>query len=76
MMKQLVYVGPDLPGISARYTVYNNGLPKALEEHIKTKPVFRSLVVPVERLAQILCGKVYFLKSSEYPTAADASEKL
>ncbi len=53
MMKQLVYVGPDLPGISARYTVYNNGLPKALEEHIKTKPVFRSLVVPVERLAQV-----------------------
>ena len=48
----VVYIGPELPGIAKRYTVYNNGLPKTLEEKIKEEPIFASLVIPVKKLAQ------------------------
>lgn len=46
-----IYIGPNIPG-AKQYTVFNNGLPEVLEERIKEHPVFRSLVVPVEKLAQ------------------------
>lgn len=49
----LVYVGPDLPGVVKRYAVFNHGLPKELKDHIKDKPVLRSLIIPVERLAKV-----------------------
>lgn len=49
----MVYAGPDLPGIAAGYAVYSNGLPEPLKEYIKDKPVFKSLIVPVEKLAQL-----------------------
>lgn len=47
----VVYIGPDIPG-AKQYTVYNNGLPDALKEKMEGHPVFKSLVVPVGRLAQ------------------------
>lgn len=47
----VVYVGPDIPG-AKQYTTYNNGLPDALKDRVKTQPFFNSLIVPVERLAQ------------------------
>ncbi|MCI9471524.1 MAG: hypothetical protein HFH56_09995 [Lachnospiraceae bacterium] len=46
----LIYIGPSFPG-AKRYTVYTGGLPEALEEKIEAAPIFRGLVVPVERLA-------------------------
>lgn len=50
--KTVVYVGPDLPGIK-RYTIFNNGLPETLKKRIKEKAVFKELIVPVERLAEV-----------------------
>lgn len=47
----VMYIGPDIPG-AKQNTVFNNGLPDALKEKVKEHPVFRSLVVPVEKLAQ------------------------
>ena len=47
----VVYIGPDIPG-AKQYTTYNNGLPDALKDRVKTQPFFNSLIVPVERLAQ------------------------
>lgn len=49
----VVYVGPDMPGIAKQYAVFNNGLPEALKEFIKDRPVFRQLVVPVGQLTQV-----------------------
>ena len=46
----MVYIGPDIPG-AKQYTVYNAGLPDALNEQIVEHRVFESLVVPVERMA-------------------------
>lgn len=46
----MVYIGPSFPGVR-QYTVYNNGLPAALEEWIKKDPAFKSLTIPVEDLA-------------------------
>jgi len=48
----VVYIGPDIPGIAAQYTVYCSGLPEPLEEYIRDRPLFRSLVVPIGKLAQ------------------------
>lgn len=48
----VIYVGPELRGVVKRYTVFNNGLPESLKEYIKDKPVFKALIVPVEKLAQ------------------------
>ena len=47
----VVYIGPDIPG-AKQYTTYNNGLPDALKDRVKTQSFFSSLIVPVERLAQ------------------------
>lgn len=46
----VVYIGPDIPG-AKQYTIYNAGLPDALEEQIVEYRIFESLVVPVEKLA-------------------------
>ena len=45
-----IYIGPSFPG-AKRYTVYTGGLPEALKEKIGAAPIFRGLVIPVERLA-------------------------
>lgn len=47
----VIYIGPDIPG-AKQYTTYNAGLPDALKEKIKEHPFFKSLVIPVEKLAQ------------------------
>ncbi len=53
MQKQeiVVYIGPDISG-AKQYTVFNNGLPDVLKKKIQEQPFFRSLIVPVEKLAQ------------------------
>lgn len=47
----VAYIGPNMPE-AKQYTVFNNGLPAALQEMVKQHPVFRSLVIPVGRLSQ------------------------
>ena len=49
--EKVVYIGPDIYG-SKQYTVFNNGLPDVLKKKIQEQPFFRSLIVPVEKLAQ------------------------
>lgn len=47
----VVYVGPTLPGVAKRNTIYNNGIPAVLAEKAKEKPVIASLIVPIGHLA-------------------------
>lgn len=49
----VVYVGPDIPGVVKRYKVFNNGIPEKLSKKLEENPVFQSMVVPVEKLAQV-----------------------
>lgn len=46
-----VYIGPDMPD-AKQYTVFNNGLPESLKKKISEKPFLKSLVIPVNKLAQ------------------------
>lgn len=47
----LMYCGPNLPkGILNQFTVYRSGLPKHLDEHLKSCPAIARLFVPVERM--------------------------
>lgn len=45
------YIGPTIPGVAVTCTVYNNGIPKELQEEINKVPAIRSLIVPVTKLA-------------------------
>lgn len=47
----VMYIGPDIPG-AKQNTVFHNGLPDVLKEKVKEHPVFRSMIIPVEKLAQ------------------------
>lgn len=48
----VVYIGPSFPkGELSQYTVFNNGVPKFLEDHTAECAAIKSLIVPVEQLA-------------------------
>lgn len=49
--KTLVYIGPAIKGVVSSGTVYNNGVPEALIQEMVEQPVIKSLLVPVEELA-------------------------
>lgn len=49
----VVYCGPTIPGVAVQYTTYTNGMPTALAEVIKKKPVLGGLVVPLEQLPEV-----------------------
>ena len=51
MINVKVYIGPTVPGVAVHGTIYNNGPSKELEAPMKKEPAFRSLLVPVEKLA-------------------------
>lgn len=46
-MTQQMYIGPNIPGIAKRGTVYLEGLPGALAVVIKEMPEVGNLVVPM-----------------------------
>lgn len=49
----VVYCGPTIPGVAVQYTTYTNGMPAALAEAIKKKPVLGGLVVHLEQLPEV-----------------------
>ena len=51
MINIKVYIGPTVPGVAVHGTIYNNGPSKELEVAMEKEPAFRSLLVPVEKLA-------------------------
>lgn len=44
--KNLVYIGPTIPGVAYNGTTYIDGLPEALEDKFKEIPALRQLLVP------------------------------
>lgn len=52
---QVIYCGPALPnGLLARFSVFRNGLPKHLDEHIEKCPALAKCFVPVQSLSATL----------------------
>lgn len=49
--KTLVYIGPSIKNVVSTGTVYNNGIPETLIQEMNKQPVLKSLLVPVEELA-------------------------
>lgn len=50
----VVYCGPTIPGVAKQYTIYNNGLPAALEKRAEKVPEIRGLLVPLDRLPETM----------------------
>lgn len=50
----VVYCGPTIPGVAKQYTIYNNGLPAALEKRAEEIPEIRGLLVPLDRLPETM----------------------
>ena len=48
-----VYCGPSVRGVARQYTVYTGDIPQQLEDFIKAHPIASSLIVPVERFAEV-----------------------
>lgn len=46
----IVYCGPSLFNILPQFTVFNNGIPQHLKEHIEKCPAIQELIVPVSEL--------------------------
>lgn len=51
MPEKTVYVGPTIPGVATRNTVYGE-IPKALQKAIKARPYLKSLCVPISGLSK------------------------
>ena len=49
---KVVYVGPAIRGVVQSGTVFNNGLPAALQKKVEENLVFGSLLVPVQELGK------------------------
>ncbi|MEN8702497.1 hypothetical protein [Bacillus infantis] len=49
----VIYTGESLPGGSLQqFSIFKNGLPKDLEEHIEKCPAIKELMVPLASLAE------------------------
>lgn len=47
----VAYMGPDIKNVAINGTVYNNGLPDALQKKIGEIPAIKGLVIPISGLA-------------------------
>lgn len=48
-----VYCGPTIPGVAVQFTTYTNGVPAALAEAVRERPVLGDLVVPLDQLPEV-----------------------
>lgn len=48
----VMYLGPSIKGVAATGTVYNNGLPKGLEEEVGKQPLLKELIIPLGGIAE------------------------
>lgn len=52
-VETVIYTGESLPGGTLqRYSVFQNGLPKALEVHFEKCPAIKELLVPISDLSE------------------------
>jgi hypothetical protein len=50
----LIYLGPNIPSIINRFTVYKDGMPKHLDKNFQDCPDIQKLFVPVAKLSEVL----------------------
>ena len=48
-----VYVGPSIPGIAMKDTIYVNAIPEKLQSFIETNQIFKFLIIPLESFAAV-----------------------
>lgn len=48
----VMYLGPTIKGVAATGTLYNNGLPKEMEEEVKKQPLIKELLIPLGQIAE------------------------
>lgn len=53
-MNKIVYVGPTIPGVANRNTVFDGSLPQSLQTAIQETPIIGNLVIPISRLSDAL----------------------
>ena len=53
----VVYCGPSIRGVVRQGTVLTGGIPELLAEFVKEHPIVETLIVPIERFAEVR-GKV------------------
>ncbi|AIF51255.1 hypothetical protein [Pelosinus sp. UFO1] len=53
----LIYLGPNLPSMLNRFTVYKGGMPKHLDKMVTDCPEIESMFVPVAKLSEVM-GKI------------------
>ncbi len=72
--KTVIYLGPNIPGVVSRGTVFNNGLTPQLNAVIKELPAVNMLLVDISRASQVRMelkraesvSSVCYAKISEY----------
>lgn len=50
--ERLVYIGPTIIGVAKHGTVYENGIPKKLQEAVDEKPLLGKLIVKESDFAE------------------------
>ena len=64
--EDLIYVGPSIPGIAARDTIYINALPQKLQSFVDKNQLFKALIIPLEDFPAAFAE----IKSGNGPMAA------
>lgn len=47
----VVYIGPTIENVVSKNIVFNNGIPKYLNDEIEKQPLIKNLIVPINQLA-------------------------
>lgn len=50
--EQVVYVGPNIPGVIRQDSVFTGGIPAHLTEKIKAIPAIEGLIIPLDSFAE------------------------
>lgn len=50
-IKQIIYVGPTIPGVIKNNTIFNNGVGDRVTERIKQQPELRGLLIDINNLS-------------------------
>ncbi|WP_167955127.1 hypothetical protein [Anaerosporobacter faecicola] len=49
--KQVIYIGPTIPGVIKNNTIFNNGVDQRVSERIKSQPELGGLLIDIEGLS-------------------------
>ena len=53
-VKGVVYIGPTIPDVVVKNTVFNNGVTQNLESYIEKYSYIKALLVPLEEYSKLL----------------------